>query len=91
MRRGFKTEANRMAREVRKELSLSPTSPLDVWALAKHLGIPVRPLSDFHEEAPLAVDLFMDTWDEVFSGLTVFKGLPTNSRVQRCSRVGSAS
>ena len=74
MRRGFKTEANRIAREVRQELSLSPTSPLDVWTLAKYLEIPVLPLSHFYEAAPEAVSLFLDEEEGVFSGVTVFSG-----------------
>ena len=45
MRRGFKTEANAIAREVRSELGLDPASPLDVWRLAEHLDILVLPLS----------------------------------------------
>ena len=74
MRRGFKSEANRIAREVRQELSLQPSSPLNVWMLAEHLEIPMRPLSGFREEAPDAVSLFLDGWEEVFSGVTVFRG-----------------
>ena len=35
MRRGFKSEANAIAREVRAELSLSRTSPLDVWTTGR--------------------------------------------------------
>ena len=34
MRRGFKTQANQIAREVRGELGLGPTDPLDPWKLA---------------------------------------------------------
>ena len=43
MRKGFKTEANAIAREVRKELGLATASPLDVWQLAEHLEIPLIP------------------------------------------------
>ena len=60
MRRGFKTEANAIAREVRAELSLSSTAPLDVWQLAEHLDIPLIPLSGFHEAAPHAARLFLN-------------------------------
>ena len=74
MRRGFKTEANKIAREVRNELGLARTSPINVWRLAEHLGIPVVPLSDFQEDAPLAAELFLNGGRGVFSGLTVFRG-----------------
>ena len=74
MRRGFKTEANAIAREVRAELSLSSTAPLDVWRLAEHLDIPVIPLSGFHEAAPHAARLFLNGGERMFSGVTVFRG-----------------
>ncbi len=74
MRRGFKTEANAIAREVRAELSLSRTSPLDVWRLAEHLEIPVLPLSSFHRVAPDATKLFLNGGQGMFSGVTVFRG-----------------
>ena len=74
MRRGFKTEANAIAREVRAELSLFPTSPLDVWRLAEHLEIPVIPLSSLHEHAPNAARLFLNGAQGMFSGVTVFRG-----------------
>ena len=74
MRRGFKTEANAIAREVRAELSLSSTAPLDVWRLAEHLDIPVIPLSGFHEAAPHAARLFLNGGEGMFSGVTVFRG-----------------
>ena len=75
MRRGFKTEANAITREVRAELSLSHTSPLDVWQLAEHLDIPVTPLSSFHETAPSAWRHFLNGGQEMFSGVTVFRGI----------------
>ena len=74
MRRGFKSEANAIAREVRKELSLAPTAPLDVWALAEYLGIPVVPLSDFAAAAPDAAAFFAGEGEASFSAVTVFKG-----------------
>ena len=74
MRRGFKTEANAIAREVRAELSLAPSSPLNVWQLAEHLAIPVLPLSSLATTAPDAVHLFLAQEESVFSGVTVFEG-----------------
>ncbi len=46
LRRGFKAEAERIATEVRAELSLNATSRLDPHLLAKHLGIPVLKIKD---------------------------------------------
>jgi Zn-dependent peptidase ImmA (M78 family) len=74
VRRGFKTEADAIAREVRGELGLALASPLDVWRLAEHLEIPVIPLSSLRESAPLAGDLFLNGSQGMFSGLTVFRG-----------------
>ena len=74
MRRGFKSEANAIAREVRTELSLSRTSPLDVWRLAEYLEISVVPLSTLHSAAPEAARLFLNGGQELFSGVTVFRG-----------------
>ena len=74
MRRGFKTEVNAIACELRAELSLTLTSPLDVWRLAEHLDIPVVPLSSLREQAPNAVRLFLNGGQGMFSGVTVFRG-----------------
>ena len=63
-----------MAREVRRELSLSPTSPLDVRQLADHLSIPILPLSSLGDAAPLAARFFLNGGESVFSGVTVFWG-----------------
>ena len=74
MRHGFKSEANAIAREVRAELALYRTAPLDVWRLAKYLEIPVVPLSALHNAAPEAAMLFLNGGQEMFSGVTVFRG-----------------
>ena len=74
MRRGFKSEANAIAREVRAELSLYRTAPLDVWRLAEYLEITVVPLSTLHNAAPEATRLFLNGGQEIFSGVTVFRG-----------------
>ena len=74
MRRGFKSEANARAREVRAELSLPRTSPLGVRRLAEHLDIPLIPLSSFHLDAPDASRYFLREGEREFSGVTVFRG-----------------
>ena len=47
--RGFKSKANRIAVGLRHQLGLPPQSPIDVHALAHHLGISVVPLSAFSQ------------------------------------------
>jgi len=74
LRRGFKTEANDTAREVRRELGLGLTDPLDPWQLAKYLDIPVVALSSFEAAAPKAVRCFLHVDCQVFSAVTVFNG-----------------
>jgi len=42
MRRGFKTEAERLAAQVRTEMGLGPYKPLDINALVRHVGAQLR-------------------------------------------------
>jgi hypothetical protein len=51
-RRGFKTEANSIALEVRGELGLRPFDPLDPHVLAEWLEIPIWTLSEMCSEHP---------------------------------------
>jgi uncharacterized protein DUF955 len=74
LRRGFKTEANHVAREVRAELGLRLIDPLDPWTLARHLEIPVAPLSSYSGLATDAVHHFQRVDRGAFSALTVFDG-----------------
>jgi Zn-dependent peptidase ImmA (M78 family) len=67
LRRGFKTEANKYAKEFREELSLLPEAPLSPWALAEHLGIKI--------ELPVAIKHLGETDTKSFSAATVFCGL----------------
>ena len=73
MRRGFKAEAKAIAREVRDEMSLAPTSCLDPWRLAEHLCIPVIPMSSFIAAEPDAVRFYQNEGEAMFSGATVFR------------------
>lgn len=73
-RRGFKSEANTIAKEIRAELGLSLLAPLDPWALAAHLDIPVITLSSMAESAPHAVHYFSTVSTGEFSAVTVFDG-----------------
>ena len=46
---GFKAQANRIAVGLRRQLGLAAQAPLNVHALATHLGIAVVPLSAFKQ------------------------------------------
>jgi Zn-dependent peptidase ImmA (M78 family) len=73
MRRGFKTDANALASEIRRELGLRALDRLDPFVLATHLAIPVVALSDLLEEAP-AVAHLLDVEPRSFSAVTIFDG-----------------
>jgi Zn-dependent peptidase ImmA (M78 family) len=73
-RRGFKTEANSIATEVRGELGLAALDALDPWALAANLGIPVWSLSSLGEDAKAAIHHLRDIDQGAFSAVTVFSG-----------------
>lgn len=66
-RRGFKTEANELARLVRSDLTLPANAPLDPFALAADLGIPIFGCHQFQiTEAIILANQF--------SAVTVFDG-----------------
>ena len=73
LRRGFKSEAAALAQEVRAELGLGPFDRLDPRLLARHLGIPVVPLSELSASLP-GVRHFLSVEQKAFSALTVFAG-----------------
>lgn len=73
-RRGFKTEAEGMAQELRAELGVAPRDPLCMRTLAEHLGIPIINLSDLATDIPKAVELFTGPERRTFSAATVFDG-----------------
>lgn len=72
LRRGFKSEANGIALEVRRELKLRPPDPLDPFQLAEQLAIQVIPLSDFASAAPAMFRHFSRVDRSAFSAITVF-------------------
>ena len=74
LRRGFKSEANAIAKEIRAEMGFSLAAPLDPWALAAHLEIPVITLSSMSEAVPDAVHHFSLVNTSEFSAMTVFSG-----------------
>jgi Zn-dependent peptidase ImmA (M78 family) len=75
LRRGFKTEANWYAREMRRELGLIPESPLCPWRLASHLEFPVFGLTEFKEIIPEEIAFFRSiAGQKAFSAVTLFVG-----------------
>lgn len=75
LRRGFKTDAEWYAQDVRLELKLARTDPLCPWSLAQNLGHQVVDLSDFEEAHPLDVArLRRCTGARGFSAVTIHKG-----------------
>ena len=72
LRRGFKTEANALARALRSELGLLFKAPLNPWKLAEHLDIPVITLSEMRESAPGPVNYLSTLGNDEFSAVTVF-------------------
>ena len=74
-RRGFKSEANWYAREMRRELGLGPHSPLCPWKLAAHLEFPLFTLSSLAQAAPEVVTYFRSSVGQSeFSAITLFDG-----------------
>lgn len=75
-RRGFKADAKRIADETRAELGLGSSEPLDPWALAKHLAIPVYGLEEVATwECPQAsIAALTGDFASEFSAITVFRG-----------------
>lgn len=74
LRRGFKSEANVLARAVRADLGLGAAAALNPWALARFLGIPILPLSALAEVEPEAVRHLTGEDPGAFSAVTVFRG-----------------
>jgi Zn-dependent peptidase ImmA (M78 family) len=74
-RRGFKSEANWLARNVREDLGIAAHLPVCPWQLASHLGFPVRALSDFEKSEPVAVTYLRSLkGQQDFSAITIFDG-----------------
>ena len=75
LRRGFKTEAAEISRELRTELGVAWYGPLSPWRLAEHLAIQVLPMSHLSKVALRAVRLFSGAEQSSFSAVTVFDGI----------------
>ncbi|GBO86245.1 ImmA/IrrE family metallo-endopeptidase [Marinobacter salsuginis] len=72
--RGFKSEANKYAKEMREELGRQPHEPLCPWELATLLEIPILPLSEFSASDPQAVSVLSNGAQDNFSAVSVFEG-----------------
>lgn len=73
-RRGFKAYAQKLADEIRSELALGVMDRLEPDILARHLEIPLLPLSAIRDQCPDSVDHFCYVETRAFSALTVFNG-----------------
>lgn len=74
LRRGFVKESEEYAVEFRQELGVPENGPLCPFALAKHLEIPVTPIST-HPTIPDTVKLhFATTGQSSFSAVTIADG-----------------
>ena len=73
LRRGFKSEAAALAKEVREELGLGPLDRLNPRHLARYLTVPIVPLSKLSPSSPGARH-FLSVEQRAFSALTVFAG-----------------
>lgn len=75
LRRGFKSDAEWFAQDVRCELKIAESGPLCPWSLANHLEHIVVDLSKFEAEHPLDVArLRRCTGAKGFSAVTIHKG-----------------
>lgn len=72
-RRGFKTEAERLAVDLRTELNIGPYRRLDPLVLADHLAVPVWSLDQL-PDVDAAVAVLHGPEAAAFSAMTVFDG-----------------
>src|SRR2546428_674113 len=75
LRRGFKTQAEQLAHSVRLEMGLEPIDPLDCFALASNLGVPIVSLKELlidGADRRHVEHLFVDAVS--FSAATVCRG-----------------
>jgi hypothetical protein len=73
-RRGFKSEANAHALQLRRELGLEDHAPLCPWSLATHLDVPIIPLSSLMRYEPKGVQYLTGRGKNLFSAVTIFVG-----------------
>ena len=81
LRRGFKSEANAHVVRLRRELGLEDHAPLCPWSLAKHLCVPVIPLSGLAKYEPSAAWYLTGKGKGLFSAVTIFVGRRGRRRI----------
>ena len=74
LRRGFKSEANEIARVTRAELGVGAVDPIDPRQLADCLDVPIEAMSNLRDVAGPAVSYFSGVDSSSFSAVTVFSG-----------------
>lgn len=76
LRRGFKSEAERISAEIRRELKLDSDQKLNPLKLAEHLAIPVLTMSEVSKMAPSSNfrHFFSSIDRDSFSAVTIFAG-----------------
>lgn len=73
LRRGFKSEANAYARDLRAELGLAAHSPLCQWRLNEYLGYRVLPLSSYVDDlGNKALHFTTPRGQKEFSAVTIY-------------------
>lgn len=75
LRRGFKTEANEIAPDIRAELGDGGIAPIDPWQIAEYLEVPIENMSSLQDDAGQAVNYFSSIDSSSFSEVTVFRGI----------------
>jgi hypothetical protein len=73
--RGFKSDCERIAADVRRELSTPDEGPINLHALAEYLDIPLRPLDELVSAASMPLDtVLLEITYRSVSAVTVFEG-----------------
>ena len=72
--RGFKSWCENVATHQRRELDLTPTDPIDAFALAKHLGIIVWRAEEVPAINPQTLKVLLKEDPESWSAVTLYLG-----------------
>ena len=76
LRRGFKTDAERVAVAIREELGISPTSPLNCLDLCDQWGIPVISISELIDTGASQQSIrCLQSSNAKFSAMTIAAGM----------------
>lgn len=69
--RGFKTWSENVALQYRKEMDLAPTDPIDLWVMAKKLGLVVLQVQEIPGIARKTLDVLIQDDPESWSAITL--------------------